>query len=116
MAGQSFIEEELAAQLARNEQLIATFQKHGGDLDEPRPVDFFFYAESQDAARSLAGDLEGLEFDEVAVLPEPFDGKWGVQAIWNASVNQVTDTAFVERLVRKAAAHLAEFDGWGAPV
>jgi hypothetical protein len=116
MAGQSFIDDDIREQLSRNEKLVETFLEHGADLDEERPVDFFFYTESPEAARALADDLEANGFDEAAVLPEPTDGKWGVQAIKKASVNGVTDAAFVEKLVRIAANHLAEFDGWGAAV
>ncbi|HEX9984688.1 MAG TPA: ribonuclease E inhibitor RraB [Thermoanaerobaculia bacterium] len=116
MAAESLIEESLQAHLTRNEELVKLFVEHGGDLDDTRPVDFFFYADSQESAEALANDLQPF-LDEVAVMPEADDaGKWAVQGVKQTSVNAVTEPGFVEKLVRAAAHQLAEFDGWGAPV
>jgi regulator of RNase E activity RraB len=113
---ESFLEEDLDAQKARNESLVEVFLEHGADLGEKRPIDFFFYANSQQDAIALAADLGPLGFASVDVANEAFDGKWGVTAVRLDSIAAVTDEAFVGRLVRLAATYLAEFDGWGAPI
>lgn len=115
MAG-SFIEEELAIQAARNARLIETIEQHGGDLTEVRPIDFFFYASTEQEARSLASDLEDAGFDSTHVSIEEIEGKWSVQAIRMDSVEAITDDAFVERIVRLCVKYLAEFDGWGTAI
>ncbi|HEX7151750.1 MAG TPA: ribonuclease E inhibitor RraB [Thermoanaerobaculia bacterium] len=112
---ESLIDQELLTHLARNEELIELFLKNGGDLEDDRPVDFFFYAASEEAAEALAADLRTIGLDDVAVLEED-EGRWAVQGVKQTSVAAVTDPAFVEKLVRAAANQLAEFDGWGAPV
>jgi len=116
MPAKSFIEDEVMAQRARNEKLVETIVRHGGELEEERPIDFFFYAENRVDAEALAEDLELIGFDSTHVPDDPIEGKWSVQAVRMATVLEVTDDAFVERIVRTAAKYLAEFDGWGAPV
>ncbi len=115
MAG-SFIEEELATQAARNVKLVETIEQHGGDLDEIRPIDFFFYTSSESEARALATDLEDAGFDSTHVAVEEIEGKWSVQAIRMDSVTNVTEETFVERIVRMCVKYLAEFDGWGTAI
>lgn len=112
----SFIDEDVAAQRARNEKLLEVFGQHGADLNQPREIDFFFYTDDQSAARGLARDLEKAGFDAVHVADHPHDGRWSVQAVRTDSVAAVTGASFVEQIVRLAAQHLAEFDGWGAPI
>lgn len=113
---ESFIKEELAAQLARNEKLLQVFAEHGADPDELRPIDFFFYTADREAAEGLARDLVAEGFETVQVTEEEIEGKWAVQAVRTDSVNAITAEPFVEKIVRLAARYLAEFDGWGAPI
>jgi regulator of RNase E activity RraB len=113
---ESFIHDELAEQLARNEQIVQTIERHGADLDEERPIDFFFYTTTHADALSLAADLEATGFETAYVPEEDNEGKWAVQAIRNDSVVNVTQPTFVEQIVRLAAKYLAEFDGWGTEV
>jgi hypothetical protein len=115
MAG-SFIEEELAVQLARNDQLVRVIEREGADLAEPRPIDFFFYPSTRADAVALAGDLASLGFTTTHIADEEQDGQWSVQVARTDSVTAVTEEAFVEQLVRVAAKYLAEFDGWGTAV
>jgi regulator of RNase E activity RraB len=116
MSAESFIDDDLAAQIARNEKLLEVFREQGADLGEERPIDFFFYTGDHESAEALANDLWVLGFSEVIVGSEARDGKWSVTGVFQASVERITDKAFVESLVRVAAKYLAEFDGWGAPV
>lgn len=113
---ESFINDELLQQLARNEKLVETMLEHGADLDEPRPIDFFFFASTAADAKSLAGDLQALGFESAYIAEEEIEGKWAVQVVRNDTVADVTKEAFVEQLVRMAAKYLAEFDGWGTAV
>ena len=116
MSAKSFIEDELAAQRARNEKIVETIVRHGGELEEERPIDFFFYTDNRADAEALAEDLESIGFDSTHVPDDPIDGKWSVQAVRMGTVLEVTDDTFVERIVRLTAKYLAEFDGWGTPV
>lgn len=116
MSAESFIDDDLAEQIGRNEKLVDVFRDQGADLGEERPIDFFFYAADHESAEALANDLWALGFAEVNVGSEPRNGQWSVTGVLQASVATITDKAFVERLVRLAAKYLAEFDGWGAPV
>ena len=113
---ESFIQDELTGQLARNEQLVQTIERHGGDLDEERPIDFFFYTNTHADALALAADLEASGFETAYVPDEANEGKWAVQAIRNDTVANITQLPFVEQIVRLAAKYLAEFDGWGTSV
>lgn len=113
---ESFIHDELAEQLVRNEKIVETIVRHGADLEEERPVDFFFYTNTHADALALAGDLESSGFETAYVPDEDYEGKWAVQAVRNDSVANVTEAAFVEGIVRLAAKYLAEFDGWGTEV
>jgi regulator of RNase E activity RraB len=109
----SFIDSEVAAQELRNRELIAAIESEGADLQAKRQIDFFFYTIERADADALAADLLAAGFSAAQVGDEPYEGKWPVQGELNASVNEITDLAFVERMVRLAAKYLAEFDGWG---
>lgn len=113
--GESFLHDDVVAQLARNEQLVHTIERNGGDLDEERSIDFFFYANSHGDALKLAADLETRGF-EVFVPDEPTEEKWAVQAARMDTVTAITQQAFVEEIVRLASTYLAEFDGWGTAI
>jgi Protein of unknown function (DUF1260). len=113
---ESFIEEELAIQAARNARLIETIEQHGGDLTVTRPIDFFFFTTMEADARSLAEDLEDAGFDRTHVSVEEIEGKWSVQGVRMDSILGVTSESFVEQIVRLCVKYLAEFDGWGTAI
>lgn len=112
----SFITSEIAAQELRNRALVAAIEEEGADLRARRQIDFFFYTVERADADALAADLLAAGFTTADVGNEPYEGKWPVQGELNASVEEVTDLAFVERMVRIAAKYLAEFDGWGTAI
>jgi hypothetical protein len=116
VVAESFIGEEVATHIARNEKLRALITKQGASLDERRPIDFFFYAEDRPAALNLARDLEIAGFEQAQVGNESLDGKWSIHAVRFDSVTAITSPSFVEQMVKLAAQYLAEFDGWGAPI
>lgn len=113
--GASFLHDDVVAQLARNEQLVHTIERHGGDLDEPRQIDFFFYTNTHEDAVKLATDLDSRGF-ETFVPDEESEGKWSVQASRTDSVTNITAQPFVEELIRLTSQYLAEFDGWGTAI
>jgi hypothetical protein len=115
MPGESFIESELACQLARNEKLIETIAGHHGDLHEVRAIDFFFFVNCEEDATGFVTELRSRGF-EADTSPEPIDGKWPVEAVLEGTIAKITAAPFVEDLVRLAAKYLAEFDGWGTSV
>ena len=104
----------VARHRARNEKLAEKIRQLGGDLQDPRAIDFFFYAPDNDEAAALAGDLVALGF--VNVRTGERRSVWAVTAERRASVNEIIETEFVTRLVSLAAKHRAEFDGWGTAV
>jgi hypothetical protein len=114
--GESFLKQELDEQLSRNQKLIETILRHGGKLDEERPIDFFFYCSTEESARDLGLELAASGFVDVNVADEPLDDQWSVTAVKIATIDAVTDPLFVERLVKIASNALAEFDGWGTPL
>src|SRR5260370_39853545 len=100
MSAESFIDDDLAGQIVRNEKLLDVFREEGADLGEERPIDFFFYTADRESAEALANDLWALGFAEVNVGREARNGQWSGIGVFQASGATVTGKAFRESLVR----------------
>jgi len=111
---EDLIPEEVSHHVARNEKLVERIVQLGGDLEESRTIDFFFYVPTRDDAELLAGDLRAIAFENVNTSPS--GNQWAVTGEYSGSVSDITETGFVERLARLAARYLGEFDGWGTAV
>ena len=111
---ENFIRDETEAQLARNVKLVEKIEQLGGNCQKRRTIDFFFYASNEKDAEALAEDLREIGLSNVQVGSRP--EAWAITAEREASVDDVTDAAFVQKLVSAAAKYLAEFDGWGTAV
>ena len=111
---ENFIRDEIDAQIARNAKLVERIEQLGGDPQTLRTVDFFFYASTENDAEALARDLHEIGLSNVQVGSRT--NTWAVTAEREASVDEVTAPAFVQKLVSSAAKYLAEFDGWGTAV
>lgn len=99
---------------ARNRDLVQLIESKGADLDALRLIDLHFRASDQSGAAALALELERAGLQRVvAGQPDDDDANWNVEGQLHASVQQVVQNQFVTRFVRLAAAHRAEFDGWG---
>jgi hypothetical protein len=109
------IEGDVAAHVARNEKLSELILSHGASLVESRSIDFFFYAASLSDAQALGADLDAAGFSQITV-GEASQSRWPIAGVYIGSVDQVTQETFVDQLVRLAAKHRAEFDGWGTSI
>ena len=108
------IPEDVSHHIARNEKLVDRIVELGGDLSEPRTIDFFFYVPEEKDAKGLAADLRQLSFRNVNTAASK--DQWSVTAEYRGSVSEITDIPFVEKLATLAAKYLGEFDGWGTAV
>ena len=108
------VADQVAAHAARNRELVALIVKKGGDLTSRRAIDLHFWAPHELSARRLADALREFGLDKVTSNQTETDPSlWNVEGAILASVDDVVADAFVERLVTMAAAHDADFDGWG---
>jgi hypothetical protein len=82
-------------------------------LENRRLIDLHFWAMNQGAAENLV--IAVNEAGYPVTMKGKVDGcdSWSVESQIERSPLEVTDKFFVESLVRLAAAHQAEFDGWG---
>jgi hypothetical protein len=111
---EKYIQENISAHNARNDELLKLISEHGVDLDTVRPIDFFFWVADEKNATSLAEILtkDGLgEF--FTVPPDDQTQTWSVQGQVLISPRSVSQAQFTENLVRIAAACSADYDGWG---
>jgi hypothetical protein len=109
------IEGDVAAHRARNEKLSELILSRGASLAETRNIDFFFYAASLRDAQALASELEDGGFSQITV-GEEVQSRWPITGVYVASVDQVIQETFVDRLVRLAAKLGGKFDGWGTSI
>jgi regulator of RNase E activity RraB len=94
-------------------RVIDALHEHGVDLSRPARVDHFFFAKKESDARAIGAALEQRSFD-VDVQPAA-DGSdmWTVEAVHDVIVRPDTISAITASLNQLAAAHDAEYDGWG---
>jgi regulator of RNase E activity RraB len=108
------VADQVAAHAARNRKLVALIVKKGADRTARRAIDLHFWAPDELSARRLADALREVGVDKVASNQTEADPSlWNVEGEISASVDDVVADAFVERFVTLAAAHGADFDGWG---
>ena len=106
--------EALDGHNARNRQLINVLVGKGATLDTPRVLDIFFSAPSELVGKAVAVGLQELGMTGVEVRPtvNP-SGDWVVEGHLQASVEHMTSPSFTLLLVRHAADHDSDYDGWG---
>jgi len=111
------LQEETAAHDARNVVLLAKLVDKGVDLLVTRVVDLQFWANSEFDATKLAKALrvENVEVTRTAV-PFGTNSRWSVEARIEASPYALATRDCTEWLVQFAAAHNAQYDGWGTEV
>lgn len=109
----TFIEVHNRRNLEYRDKLIA-----GGIwLDDARPVELHFWADEQMGAAMLARSLYQSGFLVLMLAPsEQEDGnvRWSIQIGLKTPIARILSADFTEAMVRLAADHSAEFDGWGA--
>ena len=113
---ESKIQKSIEGHLARNRELKKLIANKGVDPEKKRIIDLHFWASSEGAANDLALALK--DAGHGAASRGRVDGSdlWNVETQVEASPLAVTTPFFVERLVRLAADHDAEFDGWGTAI
>jgi hypothetical protein len=106
--------EAVAAHQARNRELVKLIESKGASITQSRPIDLHFWVQDEDTARKLEQALqrEGCSTSS-AIAPVGDDERWSVEGHIQASVANVTDKVFTEKLVRLAVEYGGEFDGWG---
>lgn len=110
---QRFIEVHNRRNLEYRDRLI----ERGIWLDEARPVELHFWADDQMGAALLARALYQSGFLILMLAPsDQEDGtvRWSIQTGLKVPIARVLSPEFTETMVRLAAEHSSEFDGWGA--
>lgn len=103
----------------RNLALRDDLLQKGIVLDDPRAVELHFWSTAQRDAALLARALYQSGFLILVLAPnEQEDGSvlWNVEAGLKEPISRVISSEFTERMVRLAAEHSSEFDGWGTSV
>lgn len=103
----------------RNRELRARFEERKVNFDEPRPIDFHFWAWMQRDAAVLARSLYQMGFLIRLLAPVPAENdpdRWSIEAGATIPLTQALSDELTEKLVRLAAKEDATFDGWGTSV
>ena len=105
--------------LHRSQLLSTDLEQKGVDLNEPRPIDFHFWAWTQRDAAVLARSLYGMGFLVRLLSPsatEDDPDRWAIEAGAKIAPFRASEFDLTEKLVRLAAEEDAVFDGWGTSV
>jgi hypothetical protein len=109
----------LAGHQKRNAALRETFEKRNVNVEEPRPIDFHFWAWTQSDAAVLGRALYQMGFLIRLLAPAASKDdpeRWAVEAGAKISLNEALSDKLTERLITVAAREDAIFDGWGTSV
>lgn len=101
---------------ARNKALRRLFIEKGANLREPRFIECHFWTWSSEDADGIAKSLVALGFKILVQrqATSPSDSSlWNVEAGITQSIELTLRREFTDELVRLAAAHSGEYDGWG---
>jgi Regulator of ribonuclease activity B len=113
------IAKEINGHRDRNRELRAKFEERNLSLDEPRPIDFHFWAWTARDAAVLGRSLYEMGFLVRLLAPAPTENdpdRWSVEAGAKIPLMQALAGELTEKLVKLAAAEDAVFDGWGTSV
>src|SRR5215813_6661528 len=110
---------ELCRHHERNPELRVKFEQKETNLEESRPVEFYFCARSQRDAAVLGRSLYQLGFLIRQIAPAATDDdpeRWLVEAGARISLHQALGDELAKKLIDLAAAEDATFDGWGTSI
>jgi hypothetical protein len=113
------ITKAIEGHMKRNLALRAKFEQLGLNFNEPRPIEFQFWARSQYDAGGLAQGLYKMGFFVKLLAPSPAKDdpeRWSVETGAKIPLTQALSQEFAEKLVRLAAQEDSVFDGWGTSV
>ena len=103
----------------RNLALRAQFEERGVDLDQPRSVDFHFWAPTQRDAAVLARSLYKKGFLIHLRAPAPAENepdRWSIDGGVKIPLTQALSERLTEELIKLASDEEATFDGWGTSI
>jgi len=106
----------IASHVARNWKLCQLTENKGADLSAKRCIDLYFWAENEFAAHRLANTLRECGWSQIKLNPLDHDTVWNVEVQIEASVVEIIDLVFTEKLSRLAMDNQSKFDGWGASI
>ncbi|HEU0124241.1 MAG TPA: ribonuclease E inhibitor RraB [Bryobacteraceae bacterium] len=110
---------ELRGHKERNRKLRVTFAQRNVDLNEPRPIEFHFWAWTQRDAAALGRSLYQMGFLVRLLAPAPIDAdpdRWAIESGAKIPLTQALGDELAEKLVKLAAGENAVFDGWGTSI
>lgn len=91
--------------------MLDKLEQAGGDLTQPRTLEFVLYCPTQEAARKAGEQVRGDGF-EVSVRPSARSSDWLCLATKRMVPEQVALSLVRTRLVRLAESVGGEYDGW----
>jgi regulator of RNase E activity RraB len=103
----------------RNLSLRKDFEQKGVNLDEPRSIEFHFWAWTQRDAAVVAKALYKMGFFVTLIAPAPTDGdaeRWSVETGAKIPLTQALGDDLTGKLVNLADAEDSVFDGWGTSI
>jgi hypothetical protein len=113
------IAEGIQGHAERNRELRGQLLSKDVSLDEPRPVEFHFWAFTHRDASVLARSLFEMGFLLTLLVPAPTDSepeRWSIEAGAHVPLSDALGSDLTAKLVRLAAREGALFDGWGTNV
>ena len=104
----------IAIQPELNKSLFRLFKKYGGTKKE-KPVEFFFYTDSEDKACNLAIELAKLHYEIYEIHPpENNNQDWSIIGLTTPlNMNEVEMTKWCEKMIQTGFETDCRFDGWG---
>jgi regulator of RNase E activity RraB len=85
----------------------------GASSEQPQPVEFFFYASTENEASNILIDLHLLGYDVYGIY-ECEDKRWSIiGATPPISTDEKDITSWVDLMYALAEKHHSVFDGWG---
>lgn len=98
-----------------DKHVVDNIVRFGGDLEEERPVDFFFYFPSEYAATQVEIKLINLGFN-TNVKYFDYNSNWLLRAVKTMRVSTDRIYELSLWLTKVAEEQGGEYDGWGAPI
>src|SRR4029078_8062005 len=106
-----------AGHAARNKALLERLTELGVRLEEPRLIDWFFWARDQLTAHAVAEGLTNKGMTQVVTSP-PREGHalWSAQGQMRMSPTLAGSEGMTDALLALTQPLGAEYDGWGTAV
>jgi regulator of RNase E activity RraB len=114
------IRQALEGHRVRNVALLADLRSRNLDLGALYSTEHHFWSFSEEDARMLADALRSEGYWGVTIGPtqRTNDGAhfWSIEAAFTRTLADAASNEVTEALVRLAAAHGSDYDGWGVSI